>query len=106
MPVSSTAPVVGLPPSAPPADPPKTAEPREYIVFKYVNTPDGRGLNEVGRATATTKTAARDEVVDRLPEERRGDPFVTLPAKACVPQTAKETRDVKPGRTVIRRVWS
>lgn len=64
---------------------PNTATPREYVVLMETITGDDiPAWLEVGSATALTKEAARDEVVDTLAEDEQGGTFVTVAARYWV----------------------
>ena len=78
---------------------PKTqVEEREYIVFGHGAYTDGNEPSwiEIGRAKATNANDAEDKVVDALPTEEQGGPFVTIAARYWNPWA---TRSRSPSST-------
>jgi len=71
---------------------PAMPETREYIVFGVTSDgpqvpPSFTAWTEVGRATGKTNEEARDKIIDKLPADEQGGPFVTIAARYWQPET-------------------
>jgi hypothetical protein len=77
---------------------------REYIVFGQVDSPLPEGSyvaawSEVGRCVGKNADEARDKVIDALPVDEQGGPFVTIAARYWQPETFEiETTTVRKAR--------
>lgn len=63
------------------------AEPREYIVLLPIENVSDEHYVVVGRAKALRKEDALDEVVDKLPKDEQGGPFIAIAARYWVEMT-------------------
>lgn len=76
----------------------KTPEPREYMVLmETITGDDNPAWLEVGTATAATKEAAREEVVDKLPDDEQDGTFIVIAARYWV--KSSPTIEVKKTRS-------
>ena len=68
--------------------PAAVVEEREYIVFGHVEA-DGPlpAWCEIKRAKGKTADEARDKIIDSLPLDEQGGPFVTIAARYWQPET-------------------
>ena len=75
-------------------------EEREYIVFGHGAYTDGNEPSwiEIGRAKATNANDAEDKVVDALPTEEQGGPFVTIAARYWNPVSYELKTETKTTR--------
>ncbi len=62
---------------------------REYIVFGHAElvVSGENAWQEVGRSTAAHAETARDAVIDTLPLDEQGGPFVTIAARYWTPES-------------------